>query len=197
MQKTCNMEQLYNNILYDGRKFTKDCKVVFVMAGLPEAEEGYTDFLNRKAEKYGVKVLYINDVIKHSREKVNGKKYYSLWDAYANADLVTYPSVLEGWGNQLLEAIFAKKPIIIYEYPVYVSDLKQRCFDLVSLGSTHKVAKNGLVTVDLSIVSRVAIQAITLLIDNKKREAAVEKNFAICEKYFSYESLGQILRKLF
>jgi mannosylglucosylglycerate synthase len=197
MQKNENIEKLYNNLLYDGRKFTKDSKIVFVMAGLPEAEAGYTDLLNKKAEKYGIEVLYVNDVIEHSRSNTGGKKYYSLWDAYAHADLITYPSVLEGWGNQLLEAIFAKKPIIIYEYPVYISDLKAKSFDLVSLGSTHDVDENGLVTVKHDIVLNAASKAIELLLCSEKREAVVEKNFAICEKYFSYESLGKILKKIF
>ncbi|MCP4181506.1 MAG: glycosyltransferase family 4 protein [bacterium] len=197
MQKNDNLEQLYNNALYNGRSFTKENRIVFVMAGLSEAEDSYIEYLNKKAEKLGVKVLYINDVIEHSRGMVNGEKCYSLWDAYAHADLITYPSILEGWGNQLLEAIFAKKPIIVYEYPVYVSDLKQRCFDVISLGMCHEVDKNGLVTVDTDIISHVAKLAVELLINNKKRETIVKKNYEICKKYFSYESLERILNKLF
>jgi mannosylglucosylglycerate synthase len=197
MHKTKNLDQFYSNKLYDGRKFNKESKLVFVMAGLPEAEEGYIEKLNAKAEGYGVKVLYVNDVVEHSRCNVKGKKCYSLWDVYAHADIVTYPSVLEGWGNQFLEAIFAKKPVIVYEYPVYGTDIKERGFDIISLGDTHTVNQNALVEVDNVIIENAAKEAVNILIDNEKRKEVVEKNFAICEKYFSYESLEAILSKMF
>ena len=197
IQKSGNIEKLYSSALYDGRNFGKDNKLVFVMAGMPESEEGYIEELNKKAKGYGVKVLYTNDIVEHSRCTINGKKCYSLWDVYAHADLVTYPSILEGWGNQFLEAVFAKKPVIVYEYPVYGTDIKERGFDIVSLGNTHKVEANGLVSVNQNIISNAAKESIEVLIDADKRNALVEKNFAICENYFSYESLEAILSKIF
>ena len=197
MQTDKKIQPLYNNKLYDGRQFGKDNKIVYVMAGLPEAEEGYIEQLIKKAENLGVKMIFVNDVIEHSRSVVNGVKCYSLWDAYAHADLVTYPSVLEGWGNQFLEAIFAKKPVIVYEYPVYVSDLKDKGFDVISLGDTHEVDPNGLVIVDEKLIKKAAIEAIDILINSGKRIKIAENNFAICDKYFSYQSLGRILGKLF
>jgi mannosylglucosylglycerate synthase len=197
MQKDYNLKHLYNNKLFDGRKFNKNGKLVFVMAGLPEAEEGYIEKLNGKAEGYGVKVLYVNDVVEHSRCDVNGKKCYSLWDVYAHADIVTYPSVLEGWGNQFLEAIFAKKPVIVYEYPVYGTDIKDKGFDIISLGDTHTVDDDSLAVVDKSIIKKAAKEAVAVLTDAEKRNKIVGNNFAICDKYFSYESLETILDRLF
>ncbi len=38
-------------------------------------------------------------------------------------------------GNQLLEAIHARLPILIFEYPVYEADLKNSGVDVVSLGN--------------------------------------------------------------
>ena len=65
-------------------------------------------------------------------------KIYNFWDAYVFADLITYPSLLEGWGNQFLEGIFAKKPLIIFEYPVFLTDIKEKGFNIVSLGDNYK-----------------------------------------------------------
>ena len=36
----------------------------------------------------------------------DGRKIYTLWDIYPQADLITYPSVYEGFGNAFLEAIY-------------------------------------------------------------------------------------------
>lgn len=197
MQSDKNLDELYTSKLYNGKVFNKDSKIVYVMAGLPESEPGYIETLQAKAVKLGVKMIFVNDVVEHSRGAVDGKKCYSLWDVYAHADLVTYPSVLEGWGNQFLEAIFAKKPVIVYEYPVYETDIKSKGFDVISLGNTHEVDKDGLCTVNKSIIEKAAAEAVEILIDNKKREKVTEKNFAICEEHFSYESLYRILSDLF
>ncbi len=85
----------------------------------------------------------------HSRGLTpDGAKVYSLWDSYVLADVVTYPSTWEGWGNQYIEAVFAKLPVLIWEYPVWQTDLGPAGFEVVSLGRelTGKDAA-GLVTV--------------------------------------------------
>jgi len=54
-----------------------------------------------------------------------GKGLYLLsLDTYVFADIISYPSIFEGWGNQFIEAVFAKKPVIVFEYPVFKSDIK-------------------------------------------------------------------------
>jgi glycosyltransferase involved in cell wall biosynthesis len=60
---------------------------------------------------------------------------YSFWDVYAFADLVTYPSLWEGFGNQLLEAIGGQLPIVLFEYPVYRVDIAPLGFSVISLDS--------------------------------------------------------------
>jgi mannosylglucosylglycerate synthase len=47
-------------------------------------------------------------------------------DAYPHADLVTYPSLYEGFGNALLEAVAARRPVLVNRYPVYARDLARR-----------------------------------------------------------------------
>ncbi len=197
MHSEDNIKKLLNNKLYNGKSFSKSSEIVYVMAGLPEAEPGYIEKLKAKAEKLGVKMIFVNDVVEHSRSEINGKKCYSLWDVYSHADLVTYPSVLEGWGNQFLEAIFAEKPVVVYEYPVYVTDLKSKGFEVVSLGSTHEVDNDGLCTVDDKIIKNAAEEAVEVLINKELRDRMAKKNFEICDEYFSYESLYRILEGLF
>ena len=61
------------------------------------------------------------------------KKYTRLWDAYVFADFVTYPSWWEGWGNQLLEAVRAKLPVALFEYPV-IWPTSRTGFRVISFG---------------------------------------------------------------
>lgn len=183
-----------DTILYDGRKFSG--RVVLVLAGLLEADFGYVDKLKNKASQQGVELLFINDVIEHARCYKGNDKCYSLWDAYVHCDIVTYPSILEGWGNQFLEAVFARKPVVVYEYPVYKTDIKNKGFEIISLGEHHQIDDDGLVCVDENIVKEAAQAAISVLTDNQLRSEMVEKNFAIGQKHFSYKNLKDLLVQL-
>ena len=196
MQAKGNLNSLYKGELYNGKKFNKNSRIIYVVAGLCECESKYIKLLKKKAAAKKVNMVFVNDIIKYSRCEVNGEKCYSLWDAYVHADIVTYPSIVEGWGNQLLEAAFAKKPIIIYEYPVYRTDIKYKEFDVISLGDTHDIDSKGLVTVAKSIIKDAAKQTVQMLINKKVRDNAVERNFEVCNKFYSYETLHELLDKL-
>jgi len=197
MKSKENLEKLYSNKLYNGRQFTSDNRIVLVLAGLHEFSSKYIEFLKIRAEDKGVELLFINEIIEDVRCTKNGQKHYSLWDAFANSDLVTYPSIYEGWGNQLLETVFAKKPVVVYEYPVYLTDIKSSGLDIISLGSEYTTSENGLVDVEKEIMKSAVAQSIEILIDNNKRASMVEQNFEICKQNFSYDSLARILKGVF
>jgi len=154
----------------------------------------YEQSLIDKAADLGVDLLWCGERVKHSRGEDAAGKIYSLWDAYVDADFVTYPSYWEGWGNQLIEAVFAKLPVLLFEYPVYVSDLRTAEFDVVSLGTdlAERDARN-LVTVDHAQVQAAAQGVVEQLVDGKRRQRAVEHNFQRAEVLYSYEALETII----
>lgn len=182
--------------LYNGKSLAEGSRVVHVLAGMPESTYEYTEQLRIKAERLGVDLRFVNTRIDHSRTLSNGRKIYSLWDAYVAADMVTFPSIVEGWGNQLLEAVFAKKPLLIYEYPVYEKDIRQYGFDFVSLGNRHHFDSDGLASVEKDIVEQAAGHMVELLTDIRLYDRVVQHNFEIGKTHFSYESLRILLQNL-
>ncbi|TFE29518.1 glycosyltransferase family 4 protein [Cohnella luojiensis] len=197
MQSPGLLHHLKKQQLYNGKSFGDEDQIVLVLAGLSEADDRYIPALKKKAAANHVKLIFVNDRIQASRCVQNGDKHYSLWDAYVHADLITYPSILEGWGNQLLEALFAKKPVVIYEYPVYETDIKPLGFQVISLGNSHETGTDGLVQVDNQKVHEAASASIQVLIDPEYRADMVEDNFNIAKKYLSYTALEKLLSKLF
>ncbi len=185
--------------LYDGRQFDDDSRIVLVLAGyaLDDATGRYRSLLAHKAKDAGVEAIFIEDIIGSSRSTRKGRKIYSLWDTYVYADFVTYPSIWEGWGNQLLEALRAKLPIMLYEYPVFEADIKDKNLRVVSLG--NQIAgrdEHGLVTVESEIIESAADQAIELLTDNELRQETVEHNFRMAKRFYSMDALHIYLRQL-
>jgi len=186
--------------LYNGRKFTSKNKIVLVLAGYDHDDPTgkYLGKLLSKAKNLNVDLRHIDNFIGRERRVINGQKIFALWDTYAIADLVTYPSLWEGWGNQLLEAIRAKLPIVIFEYPVYLQDIKNRDFDVISLGS--KISgkdQGGLVQISDDVIQRTADQCVVYLTNRAIRKDSVDKNFLIGKKYYSFDALKNILKRWF
>jgi mannosylglucosylglycerate synthase len=196
LNKPYNLYQIREKGLYDGRPFGANNRIQLLLAGLIECELGYLDLLIEKARLSGIDLLLINDFVEMERSEKEGKKIYALTDCYAIADFVTYPSVLEGWGNQFLEAIFARKPILIYEYPVYEADLKKYNFTTSSLSNKHQVTKNGLITVNSEKIKQSAQQAVEILTNQANYQSLVKTNFEKGKALFSYDNLSQLLATL-
>lgn len=142
----------------------------------------YWRWLKREAQVMGVEVQLIDHIIGPERSKINGHKIYSLWDAYLNADLVTYPSEYEGFGNALLETIYFKRLAVVNRYPVYNADIKPLGFEFIEL--------DGFVGED-------AVQETQRLLgDPKTVQSMVKKNYQLATQYFSLEVLEDKLREV-
>jgi glycosyltransferase involved in cell wall biosynthesis len=200
LSKPENRRRLESGPLWDGRRFGPQDKIVLLCAGYVEGIGLSADYhakLVAKAAELGVEVRWIADRVAHSRGSKNGQKIYSLWDTYCIADFVTYPSIWEGWGNQLIEALFARLPVVIFEYPVFVSDLKPVGFELVSLGDRLAGKDHrGLVTVERSRLEDAIAEIIRYLKDADARHRAVAHNYRLAQQHFSLQTLAQIIGEL-
>ena len=146
------------------------------------SDEGleYWHWLKREAGMMRVTLKMVDHLIGTERCNTNGHKIYSLWDAYPHADLVTYPSIYEGFGNALLEAIYFHRLIVINRYPVYNADIGPLGFEFVEL--------------DGFVDDAAAQQTQTLLADPDRVKAMAQKNYELALEHFSYSVLEKKLR---
>ena len=194
-----NKSKLIGKKLYNGKYINENSKIILLCAGIVESFGISSDYVNKlikKAETKKVDIRFIGDRVAHSRNMVNGKKIYSLWDSYVYSDFVTYPSIWEGFGNQFIEAVFAKLPIIAFEYPVYISDLKNKGFKIVSLGDKFSRDTDNLVCVKEDILSKVSKEVISILLNSDLETNIVENNYNIARKNYSYNSLEKLIESL-
>ena len=156
---------------------------VLVIAGY-SGDEGkeYEDYLRKIVRKKVVRVRFIGNHI-NSQRKMKTQKVYTLWDCFVHCDFVTYPTKVEGFGNQFIETIYFKKPIILTPYSVFKSDIEPLGFETILM--PDKVTKN--------VISEVN----SLIEDKKRRRKMVEKNFRLGKKHFSYEATAKKLQKIF
>ncbi|NOY09884.1 MAG: glycosyltransferase family 4 protein, partial [Spirochaetes bacterium] len=152
--------------------------------------------IKRKIKNQGIEARFIDGLIRSSRAVEGGKKYYSLWDSYVLADVVTYPSLLEGWGNQFIETVFAEKPIVLFEYPVFKADIKPEGYSFISLGDkTVFNRQTGLWEVGKNVLTKAAEELGEVLTDpgtGKKLRA----NFDLARKNNSYIVLRDLMERI-
>ena len=185
--------------LYDGRPFDDEGRIVLVLAGYAEDDvtRRYVNLLRQKVERAGIDALFIGDMVGGGRQMRGGEKIYSLWDTYVYADFVTYPSLWEGWGNQFLEALRGRLPLMLFEYPVYRADIEDKGFRVVSLGDEIQGRDDtGLVQVRPEVIEGAADQALELLTDARLRRETVEHNFQVARQHYSLGALRGYLTPL-
>ena len=151
----------------------------------PAGDEGmqYLHHLQHLAGQAGVDLRYAADRFDATRRVApDGTKTYSLWDAYLHADFVTYPSLVEGFGNALLETVYFRLPALVNRYPVYAADIGPLGFDFVEI--------EGAITDEA--VARVR----HLLNDADRQREMTEHNFALAQRHFSYAAAEARLREV-
>ena len=144
---------------------------------------GYEKRIRDYAKSLGVNTLFMCDLIQEERGTTSdGRKIYSLADIYPYADLVTYPSSFEGFGNAFLEAIYYRKPLVVNNYSIYSFDIKPKGFKVIEF--------DGYITEETIQETR------KVLMTPELSEEMVEHNYQLAIRHYSYAVLRQKLRGL-
>ena len=137
-----------------------------------EYEARVADF----AERMGVRTIFSSERFGENRGTTeDGKKIYSLSDAYPHADLVTYPSLIEGFGNAFLEALYYRKPIVVNNYAIYATDIRPKGFKVIEF--------------DEYITEKTIQDTLRILDDPAHQAELCRYNYALALRHFSYKVL--------
>ena len=150
----------------------------------PAGDEGldYLVELERQAEHAGVRLRYAADRFEPDLEGKPVGPAHTLHEAYLAADLITYPSLYEGYGNALLEAVYYGRPVVVNRYPVYVADIAPLGMKLIEI--------DGRITDE-------TVAAVRTALANPRQQARIAaRNYEIARRRLSYKVLRRRLRRL-
>jgi glycosyltransferase involved in cell wall biosynthesis len=140
----------------------------------------YETYLRDYANLMGVRVLFATDAIAHQRGQTpDGRKIFALADVYQQADLITYPSTVEGFGNAFLETIYYRRPIAVSAYEIYRRDIQPKGFRVIEFGDF--------------ITEDTIHQARAVLRDPALAAEMTEHNYELGRRYYSYRTLEKRL----
>jgi glycosyltransferase involved in cell wall biosynthesis len=112
----------------------------------------------------------------------NCKTAFTLWDIYPCADLITFPSICEGFGNALLEAVYFKKPVLVNRYATFIRDIEPKGFELIVMDGflTKKTVRQAKETIESS----------------ELKDKMVNTNYDVASRHYSYAILQNRLNTI-
>lgn len=163
-------------------RLNKDAVLVISHASGDEGYE-YEQRLRDYAKMMHVPTIFASERFDEKRRILSdGRKVYSLWDAYPHADLVTYPSLIEGFGNAFLEAVYFRKPIVVNNYTIYNIDIRTKGFKVIEF--------------DDYITEETVMTTRRIINDPDEVHRMTDHNYGLALKYFSYKVLKSKLGEL-
>lgn len=162
------------------QRLGRKAKLVISHASGDEGDE-YEMRIREYSERMKVNTIFCSDMFDETRGMTeDGQKIYNLWDAYNYADLVTYPSVFEGFGNAFLEAIYFRKPIVVNNYSIYSTDIRPKGFRVIEF--------------DDFVTDETVQQTLALLDNPAMQKEMVETNYELALHHYSYTMLRHKLQ---
>ena len=141
----------------------------------PEMEDHYFKFLKNYAAAKDVEISFIGFKVSYGK--------YNLEDVYNASDFVFFTSTYEGFGNALIEAVYFKKPVLVYKYEVFVEDIEPTGAEFITMDSS-------------GVTEETVKQVDDLLHNPEEMDRIVNKNFDIFAKNFSYRYLEKVLTEV-
>ena len=140
----------------------------------------YMDYLREYIDIMKVRVIFAEERFSSARSrKPDGTKVYTLADAHFPADLVTYPSSIEGFGNAFLEAVYYRKPIFMSAYEIYRVDIRPKGFRVIEFED---------------YITASVVRQVQEVIENQSlANEMAEHNYEVARGYYSYTNLETLL----
>ena len=143
----------------------------------------YAQYLSRLAKCLDVRLIFADEIFSpNGRTESPDRCIFSLADAYAACDIVTYPSAVEGFGNAFLEAIYYRKPLIMSGYEIFRTDIQPKGFRVIQM--------DGFVT------ENTLSQARQLLDDPALLQEVTEHNYQLGRRHYSHRVLRELVNAL-
>ena len=161
------------------RRLELPAKLVISHAAGDEGSD-YEKRVHKFADLLGVTVDFEAEIVGAARGRTaDGRKIYSLADIYPQADLVTYPSSVEGFGNAFLEAIYYKRPLVVNNYSIYEADIKPKGFKVIEF--------------DGFISEKTLKETRAILTQPGQASEQGEYNYDLAQRYYSFSMLERRL----
>ncbi len=179
------------------RTFTSDSRVVLLLPQGEDLDENrdYFERLLAYAEHMEITLAYGGGIVVPDRRFQPGDRdHYPFYSTYQAVDLVCYPPEHEGFGNQAIEAVWARRPLVVLEYPVFKRFVRDHVPHYVSLGDTERLDRlnrfGGLYQLRPEVLQHAVDAAIAVLRDHDLQATWTEENVSALRAFCGIDSVA-------
>ena len=164
------------------RRLDLPAKLIISHASGDEGTD-YEQRVHEYAHLLDVTVRFESDLVQDKRGlTTDGRKIYTLGDVFPYADMVTYPSSIEGFGNAFLEAVYYHRLILVNNYSIYEVDIKPKGFRTVWFDG---------------FISKSTLDAVRHALQHPEQaQVWAEENYQLAKRYFSFTVLERRLESI-
>ncbi|MBV8301381.1 MAG: hypothetical protein JOY68_05620 [Candidatus Dormibacteraeota bacterium] len=166
------------------RQFDASRRIVLLLPQGEDLEDNrvYLDRVLDYARHLGVTVVYGGDIVVPDRRlQLGDTQHVPFYGTYGSMDIVCYPPEHEGFGNQAIEAVWARRSLVVLEYPVFKRFVAAHIPHVISLGDTAELRRldgfGGLHEVAPDRMTHAALAAVAVLLDHPREQQQLEDNF--------------------
>jgi mannosylglucosylglycerate synthase len=198
--KRAELENAPDGVGARRRKLTPRGKIVLLLPQGEDVEENL-DYFNRLvayAQRLGLTLAYGGRIVVPDRRfNAADPNHFPFYSTYQAVDLVCYPPEHEGFGNQAIEAVWARLPLVVLEYPVFKAFVRDHIPYYTSLGDPGGLERlnefGGLHQLPKDVLDRALQSAVTVLTDHELEADWTAQNFSslralcgmdvVCQQY--------------
>jgi hypothetical protein len=196
-RKRAALEGVADGVGLRRRRFTADSRIVLLLPQGEDLDENrdYFDRLLAYARHMSITLAYGgNIVVPDGRFQPGDPDHYPFYSTYQAVDLVCYPPEHEGFGNQAIEAVWAKRPLAVLEYPVFKRFVREHIPHYISLGDTEQLERleefGGLHRLRPGILDHAVDAAIAVLHDHDAERRWTEENFTTLRAFCGIDTVA-------
>jgi hypothetical protein len=179
------------------RRFGTSSNVVLLLSQGEDVDDNrsYLDRLISYAEQLQIKLAYGGNIVVPDRRFRHGDVHrYPFYGTYRSVDLVCYSPEHEGFGNQAIETVWAKRPLAVLEYPVFNRFVRDHIPHYISLGDTEQLGRldefGGLHELRNDILDGAVKRAITVLMDHDLEKKCTDENFTVLRGFCGMDTVA-------
>jgi mannosylglucosylglycerate synthase len=191
------LESAPDGVGLNRRQFSSASSIVLL---LPQGEDlqdnrPYFETLLSYAQQLRIKLAYGGNIVVPDRRYQEGdRNHYPFYGSYRAVDLVCYPPEHEGFGNQAIETVWAKRPLAVLEYPVFKRFVRDHIPHYISLGDTEQLERleefGGLHLLRRDILDRAVERAVAVLTDHDLERRWTAEDFTALRAFCGMDTVA-------
>jgi len=196
--RRAELEDAPDGLAAHGRRLTAAGKIVLLLPQGEDIDENrdYFERLVAYADHVGVTLAYGGNIVVPDRKFTPGDgEHYPFYSTYQTIDLVCYPPEHEGFGNQAIEAVWARRPLAVLEYPVFKVFVRDHIPHYISLGDVPGLGRleefGGLHLLREEVLEQALDVAVMVLKDHALERRWVDENAVSLRRFCSIDTVSE------